>query len=186
MGDDVMWFVKTLAVQYILFYLYTLARARLSHLRLPILVVLCLCAFLTSYSVELRHAISLPLFYCGVMIADYGKESRRYLSNLWFPIGALCLMLGICYWWRHEMMTFHIMFNYIAILPLLVFFSFFKVSIPKMPGWIGGTSFDVYMVHNKVLMSIRHVLGIVPLWAFAVVTLIATSIFYALRKHLKI
>ena len=84
------------------------------------------------------------------------------------------------------MMTFHIMFNYIFILPILVFFAYFRITMPKIPSWIGGTSFDVYLVHNKVLMSLRYFLGAVPLWAFAVVTLIATIIFYGLRKHLKI
>lgn len=186
MGDDVMWFVKTLAVQYVLFYFYTLARVRFPRHRVPILIVLCVCAFLISYRVELRHAISLPLFYSGVFIADYGRESKKYLTTLWFPIVLYCIMLGICYWGRHDMMTFHIMFNYIFILPILVFFAYFRIAMPKIPSWIGGTSFDVYLVHNKVLMSLRYFLGAVPLWAFAVVTLIATIIFYGLRKHLKI
>ena len=133
-----------------------------------------------------EFSIELLDYFNWNFIADYGRESKKYLTTLWFPIVLYCIMLGICYWGRHDMMTFHIMFNYIFILPILVFFAYFRITMPKIPSWMGGTSFDVYLVHNKVLMSLRYFLGAVPLWAFAVVTLIATIIFYGLRKHLKI
>lgn len=182
MGDDVMWFVKTLALQYLFFCLYTTVRQRYPSFRLYFLFLISVIAFIISWLVEIRHAISLPLFYLGIMIADFEKPCRKALSKVLLTVCLMVAMLGICYWGRSNMMTFHIMFNYIALLPVLLFFANYKVSFERIPSWIGGSSFDVYLVHNKALMLLCHSMGIVPIWLFVTVTTATTASFYGLRK----
>ena len=186
MGDDVMWFVKTLALQYLFFCLYTTVRQRYPSFRLYFLFLISVIAFIISWLVEIRHAISLPLFYLGIMIADFEKPFRQAFGNVVIMVGIMIVMLGICYWGRRDMMTFHIMFNYIALLPILFFLARYKVSFKLIPSWIGGESFDVYLVHNKGLMLLRHYLGIIPLWLFVIVTIMLTVVFYGLRKLLRL
>lgn len=186
MGDDVMWFVKTLALQYLFFYIYAAVRQSKPKHRLFFLVLITVIAFFISYFVQIRHAISLPLFYLGILIADFEKPCRKALSKVLLTICLMVAMVGICYWGRNNMMTFHAMFNYIAILPVLLFFANYKVSFERIPSWIGGSSFDVYLVHNKGLIFLRHSMGIVPLWLFVTVTIATTASFYGLRKLLRL
>lgn len=186
MGDDVMWFVKTLALQYLFFYIYAAVRQSKPKHRLSLLVIITVISFFVSYFVQIRHAISLPLFYLGILIADFEKPCRKALSKVLLTVCLMVAMVGICYWGRSNMMTFHIMFNYIALLPVLLFFANYKVSFERIPSWIGGSSFDVYLVHNKALMLLCHSMGIVPLWLFVTVTIATTASFYGLRKLLRL
>ena len=63
---------------------------------------------------------------------------------------------------------------------------FFKINVPVVPKWIGGTSYDVYLVHNKALMLLRPTYAIVPLWMFVGITALFTISFHNFRKSVKI
>lgn len=176
-GDDVMWFVKTLTLQYLFFSIYSFFRQTRPHYKSLVLIIITIASFFISYSVVLRHAISLPLFYLGIWIADNPSLSRKLLKSIVVPSGLILLMLATCYIGRHNAMILHILFNYIVVLIALIALSLFRISISNLPSIIGQGSFDVYLVHNKVIMSMRHIWGVFPLWSFMLATIITTIIF---------
>ena len=172
-----MWFIKTLTLQYMFFYVYAYTRQRSERHKTLILVLLSIVSFLISYMVELRHAISLPLFYMGVWIADHSKQTRQICCRFIIPCLLIFSLLAVCYMGRHNPMILHVFFNYIVVIMSITILSLLKVSITNLPSVIGQSSFDVYLVHNKVLMSMRYLWGIFPLWSFIIASFIATAIF---------
>lgn len=185
-GDDVMWFVKTLCLQYVFFLVYSYFRKITPQYKSMMLIIITFASFFISYSVELRHAISLPLFYIGVWIADNPSLCRRLCNGVLVPGGLMLLMLLICYVLRHTAMVLHVVFNYIVVLIAIVVLSSYRITIAKLPSVVGQSSFDVYLVHNKVLLTLRYFLGIVPFSIFAIICFVTTFIFYAARKRMKI
>ena len=181
-----MWFVKTLALQYLFFYLYSFIRIHYHRYRLLALLSICILAFCISYCNVVGHAISLPLFYLGVIIADFEESSRRLFKNVLMFVTIFLAILLICFMGRHNMMTFHVSFNYLVVLSILFILSLRRFSIAMIPSWIGGVSFDVYLVHKKCLMTMKYFMGYVPFWLFALATIVATGTFYCIRKTLKI
>lgn len=71
-------------------------------------------------------------------------------------------------------MILHILFNYIVALIALIALSLFRISISNLPPIISQSSFDVYLVHNKVIMNMKYIWGVFPLWSFMLTTIIAT------------
>lgn len=54
----------------------------------------------------------------------------------------------------------------------------------KIPSLLALLSFDIYLIHNKVLLSMKDNCDYVELISFVVITLLATSLFYLLRSRL--
>lgn len=181
-GDEVMWFVKTLALQYLFFGIYVVAKQKLRINRLIVLSFICILSFCISYSVNIRHAISLPLFYIGMLIAEYPENSRVVLTKNLFIIIALAILFGICCVGHNNAMVLHTVFNYIVITVLLSILVRDSIRFNNLPQWLSSSSFDVYLVHNKALMTLRYFIGIVPLWSFMLLTIVYSAVFGLLRK----
>ena len=54
----------------------------------------------------------------------------------------------------------------------------------KIPSLLALLSFDIYLIHNKVLLSMKDNCDYVELISFVVITLLATSLFYLLGSRL--
>lgn len=172
-----MWFIKTLSLQYIFFWIYSYIRSSYSQFKFVAIIIIAVIAFLISYSVSVLHAISLPLFYLGVLIGDYSEGTRKVCSNLTFMFVALLFLLIVSYVGRHDAMVLHALFNYIVVLIAVTFLAVYKIVVPTIPAYVGQSSFDVYLVHNKVIMSLRHFYGGFPIWSFVLATVISTIMF---------
>lgn len=181
-----MWFVKTLSLQYVFFYVYAYVKQTNPQYKSQVIIMITFASFFISYSVEPRHAISLPLFYIGVWIADNPSLCRRLCKEFLVSGGLMLLMLLICYIWRYNAMVLHVVFNYLVVLIAIVTLASCRITIAKLPSAVGQSSFDVYLVHNKVLLTLRYFCGMVPFSTFAIICFVTTFIFSAARKRIKI
>ena len=54
----------------------------------------------------------------------------------------------------------------------------------KVPDFIIKTSFDVYLIHYKILIILGGLFEIIPFWQFILFTLVATFLFYNFRNFI--
>lgn len=81
----------------------------------------------------------------------------------------------------------HVLANYPSVLALMLLLPVVPAGWCKhVPRLVADTSYDIYLVHGKVFMTLRALLPVVPLWMFLSMTLVCVMLFYSLRKSLKI
>lgn len=186
-GDGILWFVKALLLLYSEFYIYSLIRQKTNKdvNRIITIIVLCTIAFTWQYYVADYSAVSIPLFFLGIVVADF-KLVNRFLSRWAYVCGILLTMTILCILFHSHKLFMHATFNYIVVVLWIFFSNRYCYKISSLPKWIGSFSFDIYLTHNKCLTVLIHFLTVVPFWAFIVSTLVTSYMFYRLRKLLKI
>ena len=181
-GDGILWFVKVIAVMYLLFYGYTVLRKHDSW-RLPALLIGTIFAYILVYWwQESWCAISIPFFTIGVVIAEYNEKICRMMHGfgviLW--LGIITALMGGLYMAFGNLYA-HALINYWIITAIVMLCAHWTVTI-TLPPWLGGITYDIYLTHNKVINYLRPVYGFIPFHHFLVGTIIATVASYALRK----
>ena len=184
-----LWFVKVLLVLYLCFGIFGWIRARLGHtvsiLCLNLLTAAAIAVTLLILRMRDYNIISIPLFTVGVISSLYNKgEIQRtfiYLGTWCAGVMILVLLLGA------KALTINALINYV-----LFFFAIYllaKFPIKKnlvVPFVVGDISFDIYLVHNKALMTLKVLLPVVPLYYFVGLSAVATVLFYLIRKKLNL
>lgn len=162
-NDEVLWFVRVIIVLYLLFAAYAWVKNRsliskgFWFHRFLLAVMIPASMWLTHTGFV--HGLSVGLFFVGVMLAEIERQSR------WKTIGMIaCAVLFsvVCTYilnygagiriadWVHLLVNV----CFIVIFLLLVGTKFI-ISVPELPKWLGGCSYDIYLVHNKALMLLR-------------------------------
>ena len=182
--DAVLWFIRTILELYIVFYLYSFIRIKFKTQTKRL--ILCFSFFIISVIIaiytESLHTLSTPLFFLGISIGEFGIMRKVFRNTI--LVGCFLVVVSLlCYLSRHNMFAIHGLFNYYVIFISLWICSHWKLSIPKC---IGNSAFDVYLVHNKVLIVSRELLPVVPIGEFIIVTFVVTIIFYNIRMLLKV
>ena len=80
-------------------------------------------------------------------------------------------------------LAIHALIN-VACMMVLIFILSIKSLNIKIPTIIAALSFDIYLVHNKVLMTMKDNLDFVSLPLFVLFVLMATITFYFLRSRI--
>lgn len=186
--DGVLWFVKVLAILYVAFFGFTLIRQKSEQLSVYFLYLLTILIFIgVSLWLQIYTAISIPMFSLGVL-ASMNKDRVLVQVNetlISLTIVAI-LQTALLIFIDSLAMAMHSLVNYVCIALMIYVLSIYKLSAAKIP-LIGYISFDLYLVHNKVLMILKSTIFPVPLPYFIVITAIATTLFYLIRtKILKI
>lgn len=179
-GDGVLWFVKVLLILYLLFFLFSIFYD--SHRQIAI-VSLFLTSIILSMAIRLYsedfQAISVPFFSLGVFMSLY-KGMKSQLEVL--ILSVICISLIWC-----KIFDMNIMLHFIinaSFLTLFVIMLTVKYIDFKVPSIIGAISFDIYLVHNKVIMAMKESVDYIPLWLFILITAISTYVFFTLRKRI--
>ena len=188
--DGVLWFVKVLLVLYLCFGIFGWIRARSGHtvsiLCLNLLTAAAIAVTLLILRMGDFTIISIPLFTVGVISSLYNKgETQKTFAYLgaWCA-GIICLFIllsGI------STLLIHALINYVTI--FVAIFLLVKFPIKKnlvVPFVVGDISFDIYLVHNKALMTLKVLLPVVPLYYFVGLSAVATVLFYLIRKKLSL
>ncbi len=186
-NDEVMWFVQTIIVLYLFFYLYRfislLLNEKISRIAEP-LFLLILGAIATPLVrwADIGDPISVPLFFIGIAIARWQKETRMLFRNRWVLLAIMGTILLVAYMGRADNRVLHGVINYLCMTLLIVLLTFFNITIPSLQKWVGACSYDLYLVHYKVHLLIVFLFAVDQLWMFALGTICATTGFYNLRK----
>lgn len=179
-GDDVLWFVKALIYLYVAFYLFRIIFIRNKPIGITFLC--CATALITYLAYKTMGdftSISVPIFSLGVIVSLL--KHKKY--SLLIVVTSL-VFLFVAYWRIYDKaLAIHSGLNIIFILLLLFIFSIKKIDI-KMPAILGLISFDLYLVHNKVLMAMQDQFNSLNLWVYILTVAIFASSSYILRKKL--
>lgn len=189
--DGVLWFVKALFMLYTAFCAFTVVyqhnhAAAFTLLTMATVAITVICSWMIGrYSI-----ISIPMFMVGV-VASACKQTNVRMFNLslvvlglsfLFVTAVSCIMSGGVV--RLNMVG-HTAVNYIVVALFLTACTIWKFHI-NTPKFITEISFDVYLVHNKVLVLCKSLLPIIPLWIFVLGTIAATVAFGCIRKIIRI
>ncbi len=180
-GDDVLWFIKILIPLYIIFYLFSFLYQwnRWVAISFIWIITVAISAYvaLTRASYE---AISIVYFTLGVQMSLCKVKSKKELSLYIGLISLVSLCNYFCFDWT---IAQHGILNAVFMAVLICVLSLKRIDI-KIPSLLALLSFDIYLIHNKVLLSMKDNCDYVELISFVVITLLATSLFYLLRSRL--
>lgn len=186
-NDSVLWFVKVLIFLYLAFSLFAYIRSRFNEK--TAVVVLVFETILVIIGMKIIWGgdyllISIPMFLCGV-ISSLCKNNNR---NVLFPIISIvlcCIAMSVYLLARKDFpLMAHSVFNYGFITIMLLFFAFVKVNW-TCPKFLGDISYDIYLVHKKVIISLIAFDCLNLLW-FIVATAIISLLYFFCRKRIGI
>lgn len=143
-------------------------------------VITCVISFLCEYSIS-----GLPLFAVGVVSVLW--PSRRFitlhpaliallLSFFAVSISLLCLP-------RFIPNLAHVLADYAVVATIIVVFSKWQPII-KAPAVLSLITFDIYLVHFKVLVVMKAIIAIWSVATFIIATLCFSLSLYLLRTKL--
>ena len=184
-NDNVLWFIRIILELYLFFYIYS--EIRLLHYKNIKGITLSLFfigAIIYTILSNKSYTISIPLFFLGIACGEF-SYLRKVFSNSWRVLMLIIIaILGIIF--SHQPSLKPMLYNYIVIFLLMWICSKWRIAISKLPKFVGGASFDVYLTHNKILMVLKYFMPIVPIWLFMTLTIVSTTLFYNLRKLLNL
>lgn len=185
-NDEVMWFVQTIIVMYLFFYAFREIGQRVPRLEFVVLAILGVIATPSVRWAGIGDPISVPLFFAGITIARWHKEAAKFFRSWWCVILVMLVIMTVTYLGRADNRVLHGAINYFCMTGLVALLAFVNVRIASLPKWVGGCSYDLYLVHYKVHLLLVFLCGVDQLWMFVVGTGIATTGFYNLRKLVRL
>lgn len=173
-GDGVLWFIKVLMVLYATFYIFSII---LKLNSVAAIIFLAICAVTLTFLYSPLEAISIPLFYLGVLVSFVnGKKYSTYIV-----LGCIFTLSIFEFIIFHKTShASHAITNLIVITLLGLVFSMKKIDI-KVPSILGLLSFDIYLVHHKVIMVMRENGEPISLLNLLLMVSITSFMFYLLR-----
>lgn len=185
--DGVLWFVKILFMLYISFYLFALLWQH-HEIRIYAWILLSssviIIYWLADQWIGYYAPLSVPLFGLGVFASIYKDVSWKYFNITFIPL-LFCAIVTVLVTGLNAL-ALHALINYCTIGCMLILFTRYRLTIPGTV-LFGAVSFDIYLVHDKVLMGMKAEMANGSLLCFVGLTLIATILFYLLRtKILKV
>ena len=184
-SDGAMWFIKSILMLYVVFYIFSYLY-RKNKLFAHILFIFLIGLILVYNNVYIGNwsALSIPLFYVGVLMSINKNNPKK---NVIGPLILISIIVCACSFWNGGIsLGGHAVINYVSIiifLLILMYSSLGRANI-KFPSILGVLSFDVYLVHNKVLYVLKDNMEFLPVWLWIFVTIICTLLFYFVRQYL--
>lgn len=187
--DGVLWFVKVLLILYLCFGIFIWIRARYSHIKsiicLNLLTAGAIAAAFLLIQMKDYQIISIPLFALGVISSLY-NNGKIQKALVYFGIWCIGVMI-LVFLLGSKTLPIHTLINYVFICIAILLLAKFPIKKQiAIPAVVGDISFDIYLVHNKILCVLKVLLSVVPLYYFVGLSVIATILFYLIRKRLNI
>ena len=185
-NDEVLWFVRAILKLYVAFYVYVSISSHSPKWFKPFYYLIIAAIAVWWVDAGFVHGSSVLLFFIGMSIAEYDEWYLIMIRKVYSPVVILCIIIALMIAFRHDAAWIHLLVNYFLIASGVIVIAVFTIKVPSLPKWIGGVSYDIYLVHNKTLMLLRPAYAIVPLWEFVGLTALFTMTFYNLRKSVKL
>ena len=127
------------------------------------------------------QAISIPLFGIGAFASYYKHKIVRGLHLSLLPLTACCALSALLH--GDSGIVALLLQNYGFVSIMIFVCSNYELKLPKVP-FLGDLSFDIYLVHNKILEYTFRFQGCgLTLGWFAALTLVFSGAFYLLRTR---
>lgn len=183
-NDEVMWFVRVILIMYCFFYIYRFI-SRLLQINILLLLIVVI-AYFSIKVLDIGSSLSVPLFFLGVAVAEFPKFFRKIGTSIPIIILLLIIAFVIVFFCKHDNYLMHGWINYFFVSLMIILLANYNITLTSLPKWLGGCSYDLYLVHYKTHLLILHYFPIDAIWMFVVGTATTTALFYNLRKLLKL
>lgn len=184
--DSVLWFVKVILVLYIVLYIYVrLSKSRYDYIRLLYLIsaTLCVTAF-TYYRIAPFASVSVPVFTCGILVAEFNKWFSDKIIFYSFTI--IAIICTLAFLGKDSNILLHGVINYLLIISWLLMSYFYPVQIKGIPAFFVNCSYDVYITHKKVLLAMNVLHVSYSLLSFMIIAILVAVIEYYSRRFIKL
>ncbi len=188
--DPVLWFVRSLILLYISFYVFayflSIKKVQIAFVLLWILTVAtCVISYFSNGAFGLNSMSGIPLFTVGVIAAFYQDKYYKIFNWSFIPLIISFVLLSVVFSYHPRALAniFHSLADYATIGVILLVFSRFR-PVVKFPAVLGAITFDIYLVHFKALVIISNSDIDLSFLLFVVSTAFASIGFYLLRTRI--
>ena len=188
-NDSAMWFIEAILLMYVVFGIFIQLpyknRTVLSMICLTVMTIvsiaICLAFIQGTFSI-----LALPMFSIGVT-ASLCNDSARNMWKVYSSIigwgAAIILFTGI---WESQYAKYALL-DYVFIFIFMLVFTMWSIDIrSKLSPMAGIVSFDLYLVHNKVLTIMKDGVIDMDIIAYCLCVAAATLVFHYIRKAVKV
>lgn len=180
--DPVMWFVRVLIPLYALFYLMTIL-GKAIRMDVAVLSLMVICIVYAIYTIAINDTIrdhSTPLFALGAFTAYNSRKGVLFNLSIIMIVG-LIVSLPV-FLTSHPLTGFiHVFFDYCLLAAVVAIISVKQIDV-RLPAVLTAITFDIYLVHFKLLMLGSYNVSLpVLLAAIIPVTLVIAWLFMKLR-----
>ena len=182
-ADPVMWYVRVLIPLYAAFYLMTLifSRRRSATAAVWLLYVVCMAYTLWSIANDSIRDHSVPMFALGVLASYYRQRGILFFTVI-TSVSAIVMCASTVLLTSHPITgMIHVGFDNALIIAMVAILSARKAEW-KLPTVLTAISFDLYLVHFKILEVTSRYL---PLGAFLFVSVAASFIIAIAFRRLR-
>lgn len=187
--DEVLWFLKVLFILYFTFAVYSYIKKKFNQLYANVSINLMTIAVIAIVwcVFPIYCTISIPMFMLGIMTSncvDTSLSLRRLILSVLGWGTFVCSYLLV---YKTNALCINVTINYMFILAAI--FALFKIPIiikTKPNLLFTSISFDLYLVHGKVLNILKSTVDNITPVDFIVYTFVFVLVFYMLRVKLKI
>lgn len=148
-------------------------------------VITCIISYFSNGTFGLNSISGIPLFAVGVVSALWSL--RKFMGihpafvALFFSFIAISLTMS--FFPRFIPNLAHVIADYAVVSTIIVVFSKWQPAI-KVPTLFSLITFDIYLVHFKVLTVMKQVTPTLPIAIFVIATLLFSLSLYFLRTKL--
>lgn len=188
-GDPVLWFIRVLVLMYVGFYVFTLILTKNKLAAIGLLwistAIVCIISYYSNGSFGLNSLSGIPLFSIGVILALFSSRYIKGMHVALFPLvlSFLCVSITMYFHDRFFENLMHVIADYSVVGAIIVTLSRWNIAI-KVPSLLALITFDIYLVHFKVLTFMQSITPELPILMFLMVTLFISISFYMIRTKL--
>ena len=174
-SDGVIWFVKVLFMLYAGFFIFVWLRTYDKWLAWGVFIIVIVgIQILSRYLFGHFTSLGIPFFFVGVCASCFKKVNWKCFNLALLPLAIYGLFAIVL---RLDCV---VLINVAFISCLLVWLTKWSAKI-ACPAFLVALSFDIYLIHNKVLMVGRSSEAYFSVLQFLFFTLVATLFFHVLR-----
>lgn len=188
--DPVLWFIKSLIILYAAFYIFSVwlykGEVVLAFVTFWILTIAtCVVSYFTNGSFGLSSMSGIPLFSVGVISAYYSTRFYKRFNVAFIPLVVSLMLLSLVFTFHPRFVAniVHSIADYAIVGTLILIFSNYQPNF-KIPSVLAAITFDIYLVHFKILIVIKETDFDLSLGLFIAATAIASVGSYLLRSRL--
>lgn len=188
-SDPVLWFVKVLMLLYASFFLSTLCMANNRQLGLAILwagtVITCCVSYFSNGTFGLNSISGIPLFAVGVVTALWRSTEFKWVhpALVALAVSFAAVSATMAFYPRFVPNVAHELADYAAVATIILLFSRWRPTF-RIPTLLSLVTFDIYLVHFKVLVVMKEVSPSMSVAIFISATLLLSFALCFLRTKL--
>lgn len=187
--DPVLWFIKSLILLYIVFYIMTLFISKSRFFSLLILfggtICVCVVSYLTNGSFGLKSISGIPLFSVGVITALWSSKKFQWFHPAFPALLSFFFVISVYMSFYPGFIPnlVHVVADYATIALILLVCIKWSPTF-KIPTILSLITFDIYLVHFKVLMVMKGYEYSMSILLFIIATALFSFLLYFLRTKL--